>query len=376
MTGHAVKIGIVSEYYYPSRGGIQEQVHNFAREARRLGHQVKVVTSQMPDLGALVAATPAPHVIRIGKSRPILRNGSFGRVTSGFRIGHAMRETLETERFDVVHVHCPLTPVLPYLALHHATCPVVGTFHSHFRPGVLFELTRRAQQRYLDRLDAAVAVSRACLAPFARRLEADFRIIPNGVEVERFGRGRRLRRFQDGKMNVLWVGKAEPRSGLDTLIAAFAEVRSHLEARLLVVGDGPLLSRYRTLVPEELVEDVVFAGALLDERPDWYASADVYCAPNTIEGFGSTLLEAMAAGKPVLASDIDGFQEVISTGENGDLLPPRDPHAWACALLRLAREPVRAKAYGERGAKAAQRYAWPKIASEILGLYRSIGVAG
>ncbi len=369
-----MKIGIVSEYYYPSLGGVQEHVHNFAREARRLGHRVKVVTSRMPDLEG--GTRPSTDVIRIGRSRAILCKGTFGRVTSGFRLGHLMRETLDSERFDVVHVHCPLTPVLPYLALHHASCPVVGTFHSRVHPGALSKLTWRAQQRYLDRLDAAIAVSRACLLPFARRLDADFRIIPNGVDVERFGRGRRLRRFQDGKMNVLWVGRVEPRNGLDTMIAAFAELRTHLEARLLVVGDGPLLPRYRALVPEELAEDVIFAGALLDERPDWYASADVVCAPATLATFGVTLLEAMAAGRPVLASNIEGFREVVSDGENGDLLPPADIRAWVRALLRLAREPVRAQVYGERGAATAQRYAWPKIASEILGLYRSIGVAG
>ncbi len=366
-----MKIGIVSEYYYPSLGGVQEHVHNFAREARRLGHRVKIVTSRMPDLEG--GTRPSPDVIRIGRSRAILRRGRFGRITSGFRLGHVMRETLQSEQFDVVHVHCPLTPVLPYLALHHASCPVVGMFHSQVHPGALFRLTRRAQQRYLDRLDGAIAVSRASLVPFARRVDVDFRIIPSGVDVERFGRGRRLRRFQDGKMNVLWVGRVEPREGLDTMIAVFAELRAHLDARLLVVGDGPLLPRYRALVPDELAEDVIFAGALLDERPDWYASADVLCAPATAASFGVTLLEAMAAGKPVLASDVEGYRDVLQHGREGELLAPRDPGAWARALVRISREPVRAAAYGERGRVSVQRHAWPVVARELIGLYRALG---
>ncbi len=371
-----MRIGIVTEYYYPSIGGVQEHVHHYARETRRLGHTVKVITSRMPDLPAPIGDADGPDVLRIARSRPIFKNGSFGRVSSGPMLARAMQVALERERFDVLHVHCPLTPVLPYLAMHHAACPVVGTFHTHFQPGLLFSLTRRSQQRYLDRLDAAVAVSRACLSAFEGRLEADFRIIPNGVDTERFGKGRRLTRFDDGRLNVLWVGRLEPRNGLDRMVAAFVELRKTVEARLLVMGDGPLLPRYQAMIPGELAGDVVFAGRVLDERPDWYASADVYCAPTSIASFGVTLLEAMSAGKPILASDIDGFREVMTHGKEGELLPVEDTRSWSRALARLAREPAQAHAYGERGRMSALRYAWPRITSEVLGLYRSIGVAG
>ncbi|ABC82188.1 glycosyltransferase family 4 protein [Anaeromyxobacter dehalogenans] len=370
-----MKIGVVTEYYYPSVGGIQEHVHHFAREARRLGHTVRIVTSAMPDLGAEPGA-PQPDVIRLGRSLPAYTNGGFGRVTGGLGVRGALREVLARERFDVVHVHAPLTPVLPLLAIHHATGPLVGTFHTNFRPGLLFRMMRGPLQRYLDRLDAAVAVSQACLGAFRDRLHADFRIIPNGVDAERFARGRRLRRYDDGKLNVLFVGRLEPRNGLDRLLAAFHRAWRQVGARLLVLGDGPLLPRYRAMVPRELREDVVFAGRVLDERPDWYATADVYCAPTRLASFGVTLLEAMASGKPVLAADIDGFREVMQHGREGELLSGDDPAAWARALVRIAREPARAQAYGERGRLTTQRYAWPSVTREVLGLYRSIGVRG
>jgi phosphatidyl-myo-inositol alpha-mannosyltransferase len=334
-----VRIGIVSEYYYPSIGGVQEHVHHFAREARRLGHTVKVITSEMPDLAPPSGDAAGPDVLRVARSRPIFKNGSFGRVSQGWGVSRRVERVLARERFDVVHVHCPLTPVLPLVAVHHARCPVVGTFHTHFHPGRLLRLTRRPLQRYLDRLDAALAVSKACLHAFDGQLRSECRIVPNGVDVERFARGRRLPRFDDAKMNVLWVGRVEPRNGLDRMLAAFALLRQEVDARLLVVGDGPLLSRYRAMVPRELASDVVFAGKLLDERPDWYASADVYCAPTSIASFGITLLEAMAAA-------------------------------------RRAREPLRAQAYAEHGRSTVQRYAWPRITAEVLGLYRAIGVAG
>ena len=192
--------------------------------------------------------------------------------------------------------------------------------------------------------------------------------------MERFGGGRRLARFDDGRFNVLWMGRLEPRNGLDRMISAFVQLRRDLDARLLVVGDGPLLPRYQAMVPADVSDAVVFAGQILDERPDWYASADVYCAPTSIASFGITLLEAMSAGRPILASDIDGFREVMANGKEGELLPVDDVRAWSRALLRLAREPVRMRAYGEHGRRSAQRFAWPKITAEVLGLYRGAGV--
>lgn len=373
-----MRIGVVTESYYPSVGGIQEHVHHFAREARRLGHTVKIVTSAMPDLRGL----PPPEggagadVIRLGPSVPVYRNGALTRVSAGTGVGAALREVLARERFDVVHVHAPLSPVLPLLAIHHATGPVVGTFHAKLPAGVVARLGRRWLQRYLDRLDAAVAVSRACVAGAKDHLHADFRVIPNGVDVERFGRGRKLRRFEDGKLNVLWVGRLEPRGGLDRMILAFHRAWKQIDARLVVVGDGPLLPRYRALVPREMAEDVVFVGQVVEERADYYASADVCCVPARAAAFGLAVLEAMAAGKPVLASDVDGHRELMQHGREGELLSADDPAAWARALVRVSREPVRAAAYGERGRLAAQRYAWPSVAREVLGLYRSIGVRG
>ncbi len=369
-----MRIGIVTEYYYPSIGGIQEHVHNFALGARRLGHTVKIVTSAMPDVSR--EPESSHDVIRLGASVPVYLNGGFGRVTCGPGISRAMRQVLARERFDVVHVHAPLTPVLPLLAIHHATGPVVGTFHTHFRSSLMFRLMRRGLQRYLDRLDAAVAVSRACLTGFQGRLRAHFRIIPNGVDTEFFASGKRIARYDDGRFNVLFVGRPEPRNGLDRLLEAFTLLRAEVDARLIVLGDGPLLPRYRAAIPRQLAGDVVFAGRVLQERPDWYATADVYCAPARIASFGVTLLEAMAAGKPVLASDIAGFREVLEPGREGELVSPDDPAAWARALARLAREPAQAELYGERGRSTAQRHAWPSITHEVLGLYRTLGVRG
>jgi phosphatidylinositol alpha-mannosyltransferase len=366
-----VNIGIVTEYYYPSIGGVQEHVFHFAREARRLGHRVKIITSTMPDLPPLPGAADGPDVIRIGRSRPFYLNGGFGRVSVGAGLSRAMRATFDRERFDVVHVHCPVTPLLPWIAIQHARGPVVGTFHTHYTPGPGHRLARRLQERYLTRLDAVVAVSRAA-ARLSVETRPDLEIVPNGVDVERFGSGRRLARFDDGRFNVLWVGRLEPRNGLDRMLRAFALLRARVPARLLVLGDGPLRPSYQAMVPSELASDVVFAGAVRDERADWYATADVYCAPTSIASFGVTLLEAMAAGRPVLASDIDGFREVMRDGEQGELLPLGDAPAWAAALEALAADPARAAAMAARGRATAERYAWPRVAHRILDVYQRV----
>jgi phosphatidylinositol alpha-mannosyltransferase len=365
-----VRIGLVTEEFGPGGGAQAAHVAGFAREARRLGHAVRVITG-----GSAGAGEPVEDVIRLRTSRPLLRRGRLARVTGGAGVGAAVREVLQRERFDVVHVYAPLTPVLPLLALHHASGPVVGTFHDAEPPGWFARLARRTAQRHLERLDAAIAVSRSAATAAAGGRD-DVRIIPGGVDVDRLARGRRLRRFEDGRLNVLWVGRAEPRNGLDRMIAAFARVRRQLDARLLVVGNGPRLGAYRAQVPRELQEDVVFAGEVGDELPDWYASADLFCAPAQGPSSGATLLEAMAAGKPIVASDVPGYREIVQHGREGELVAPDDPAAWARAIARISREPARAATYAERGRLTARRLAWAGVAREVLGVYRAIGVRG
>lgn len=367
-----MRIGLVTEEFGPGGGAQAAHVSGFAREARRLGHAVRVITGSPRVAGS---GAEGDEVIRLGPSRSLLRRGRLARATGGSGVGAALRELLKRERFDVLHVHGPLTPVLPLLAVHHASGPVVGTFHDADGPGLFARIARRTAQRHLDRLDAAIAVSRSAAAAAASR--DDVRVIPGGVDVERISRGRRLRRFEDGRLNVLWLGRPEPRNGLDRLITAFERVRRQLDARLLVVGGGPGLARYRARVPGELQPDVIFAGEVAEEElPDWYASGDLFCAPAQGPSSGATLLESMAAGKPIVASDVPGYRDVLQHGREGELVAPDDPAAWARAILRISREPARAAAYAERGRLTARRLAWSGVAREILGVYRSIGVRG
>lgn len=394
MGGGHVRIGIVTEEYPPATSPLGEHVHHFAREARRLGHTVKVLTGAMPEL-ARAAAPPQvparpkeketwpstsappparePDVLRLARSRPLLRQGGLRRSSGGFSAATALQSALARERFDVLHVQEPLSPVLPLLALHHATGPVVGTFHEPYRPGLVGKLFRRTLQRHLDRLDAVVATSAASAASLPERVRADLRLIPPGLDVDRLARGCRIRRFQDGRLNVLCAGALEPRGNLDVLFAAAQRVWRAVELRVLVLGSGPLVARYRALVPRGMENDVVFADPTPESLPDYLATADVCCA---LAATPRSLLEAMAAGRPVLAADVEPNRELLQHGREGELVSITDAGAWARALVRLGREPARGAAYGERGRNTAQRFAWPGVAREILNLYRSIGVRG
>jgi phosphatidylinositol alpha-mannosyltransferase len=263
--------------------------------------------------------------------------------------------------------------VLPLLALHHATGPVVGTFHRPYQPGLLGRIFEGSVQRHLDRLDAAVVTSRAGLASLPERIRGDLRVIPAGVDVDRMTRGCRIRRYQDGRLNVLFAAPLERGCGLDLVLDAVDRARRHAELRLLVLGDGPLRARFRARVPRGMEDDVVFAHPSAESRPDWFTTADVCCVPAAAQ---PPVLEAMAAGRPVLAADLEVNRELVRHGREGELLPPGDAATWARCLIRLAQEPIRGIAYGDRGRAAVQPYGWPGIAREIINLYRGIGVRG
>lgn len=371
-----MKIGIVTEHYYPSLGGIQEHVHHFAAQARARGHAATIVTCRMDDLTPPRDEDAPAAVVRIAPSQPIFWNGSFGRISRGAGLARRLRAYLVEEDFDVLHVHCPLIPVLPILAVHCAPGRVVGTFHTNFEPSFFSRAWYASLRPWLDRLDARVAVSRACFEALGPRLRAEFRVIPNGVDVEYFAGGRPLAAFDDGRFNILFVGRVEPRNGFDRLLRAFLLARPRMPgARLLVVGGGPFLERQRALVPAEAAADVVFAGPLREGRADWYASASVVCVPTSIASFGVTLLEAMSAGRPLIAADIEGYREVMSHGVQGEMLDPFDTAAWADALVRLYRDPSRAAAYAAEGRRTVTRYAWARVAGEVFDLYRELGAA-
>jgi len=372
-----MRIALVSEFYYPHLGGVTEHVHNLASHLNRAGHETVVVTARMARPARaddLQGEEDPPFVRRIGCSRTIYSAGSFARITTGVGLRRRLREQFRRERIDLVHVHGGLTPTLGLLAPEAAwdlDLPVVATFHSWFSRSALCRLFRRPLQRRLDRHAAAIAVSQPVVEAHARYLDADWEIIPNGVDTECFRPGAAVKP-PTGDPELLFLGRLDPRNGLDTVLAAMPRILSrHPGARLTIAGDGPLRPVYERLA-RPLGERVEFLGRVNGNRPEHYARAALYLCPTTKASFGITLLEAMACGTPILASDITGFRELVDHGREAVLVAKNRADLWARAALELLEDRPRLRAMGEAGRLKAERFAWPRIAERVMQLYRRV----
>lgn len=362
-----MKIGIVTPNYYPYPGGVTEHVYHTYSELKRLGHDVRVVTTSFGS----GETHGEEDTIRVGRSVSIPANGSMCPVALAPRMGARLKEVFDRERFDVLHVHEPFMPVLCLAALRAADTPVVGTFHASNDSAVGYRLFRNALEPYAAKLTRRIAVSRAARDTVAKHLGGAYEIIPNGVDVERFSGAAPIPELSDGGLNILFVGRMEPRKGAKFLLRALPDIRSGLPAsRVVVVGGGPLTWYYRSHVPRSCGGYASFEGRVSGGMlPRYFASADIYCSPATGgESFGIVLLEAMAAGAAIVASDIPGYRDVVTHGETGTLVAPEAPSAIADAVVRLGRDPaLRAKLVGN-ARRAVERYAWSRVTMEILAV--------
>jgi phosphatidylinositol alpha-mannosyltransferase len=373
-----VHIALVTEYYYPHLGGVTEHVHNLALQLQRHGHRPVVVTANMatPARGVDLheAGGDPPFVRRIGTSRTIYSAGSFARVTTGMALRRDLRELFRRERIDLVHVHGGLNPTLGLVAPEAAGdlgLPVVATFHSWFAGSALCRVFRRPLQRRLDRHDAVIAVSEPVVSAHARYFYANWEIIPNGVDTD-FFRAEARPAGPRGGPELLFLGRLDPRNGLDTVLAAMARVLEQRPgARLTVAGDGPLRPAYERLA-RPLGQSVRFVGRVNGNRPEHYAHADLYLCPTTKASFGITLLEAMACGTPMVVSDITGFRELIGDGREGVLVPKDRPVAWAATIPDLLADRSRLERMGAAGRSKAEEYAWPRIAEQVMRVYQRV----
>jgi len=364
-----VRIALIAEDYYPQLGGIPEHVHNLALQFRARGHDVTVVTSNMSG-----THRDDDFVRRVGRSVVIYANGGVARITVGHRLQQRL-EALFRDRFDVVHVHGGLAPtfgVVAPLAARRVGIPVVATFHCWFDSSPACLILRRPLQRLLDLHAARIAVSVPVVDAMSRYFRGDWDVIPNGVDVGHFqAGGRRPVDLTAASPRLLYLHRLEPRNHLGTLLEAMPGVLARYPAaRLLVAGDGPWRGYYeRQAAP--LGPAVEFLGRV-DDRPAEYRSADLYLCPTTRGSFGITLLEAMACGTPMIVADGPGFNALINGGAEAVRLPHDDPAAWAGAVVRLLGDPVRRRMMSAAGVAKAARYAWPRVADEVLALYERV----
>jgi phosphatidylinositol alpha-mannosyltransferase len=364
-----VKIALVSPYDLSVPGGVNNHIRHLAREFSAHGHECIIVgpaSAEPMAAGCPVAALGRPIPWRVG--------GSIARISLSLRMAKPVRRLLDEHRFDIVHVHEPFVPQLPIQFLRYSEAVNVGTFHAAAESNIYYVYGRRLIGRWIRRMDGKIAVSEAAARHVSRYFPGYYNIIPNGIDVESFARPREKLPELAGGPNILFVGRPEKRKGLSYLLRAFVGVKERMPtARLVVVGAGSF-DRYERRMRRAGVKDVIFRSHVpFDELPRYHQSCQVFCAPNTgFESQGIILLEAMAAGMPIVASNIEGFALVITHGVEGVLVPPKNAEALSAALVDLLQDEPRRRRMGEEGRQRAQQYDWRRVAQRVLSYYERL----
>jgi phosphatidylinositol alpha-mannosyltransferase len=372
-----MKIALVSPYDFAYPGGVTEHVSNLAEQFIARGHQVHIVAPSSQDEAEPVSSLDAP-IHRIGRVVSIPANGSVARITLSLRSYLQAKQLLQEQQFDLIHLHEPLMPALPLTVLRHSNAINVGTFHAFRNTPLTYFYSKPILRPFFKKLHGHITVSSAAREFVGEYFPADYRVIPNGIDFPRFfSRYPALPEFDDARPTVLFVGRLEKRKGLKFLLRAWPKVLERQpDARLVVVGRGRPLEGYRRFAARQgwTPRDVVFAGYVPSEDlPRYYQACDVFCAPNTgQESFGIVLLEAMAAGAPIVASDIPGYRDVVSNGVQGLLVEPQNPGALADSICRLLANPEVRASMRRAGQAKAQAYDWPTVATQVLDYYSEV----
>ncbi len=362
-----MKIGLVTPYIYPLPGGVNEHVRYLYENLIIRGHDVRIISSTHG-----LQRSSEGDVIRIGRGFSVPTNGSVGTLTLSHRYRQLARDVLEEERFDLLHFHEPLVPLLSPVLLRESDSVNVATFHAFAGYSIPYLMVKRALRGTIDRLHGRIAVSAAARHFIDRYFPADYKVIPNGVDLRRFQQIPPFARYRDGTANLLFVGRFEERKGLIHLLKAFRVLKEQgFDCRLLVVGAGPQEREMRRYIATRRLRDVHLLGRVSDhDKARYFATADIYVSPATgQESFGIVLLEAMASGTAIVCSDIHGYKGVVRRGEQALLVPPRDKAALVAAISRLLGDPAERARMGASGRERAHQFGWENITAKVDDYY-------
>ena len=365
-----MKIGLVCPYIYPDGGGVAQHVGYLYENLRLRGHDVRIITaSHGPQRSS------EGDVIRLGVGFSVPTNGSMGTLTFSPRYLGQIKRMLERERFDLLHFHEPFVPFLSLFLLRESTSVNVATFHAYAGFSPSYEFGKRFLGGHAKRLHGRIAVSAAARHFIDRYFPGDYKVIPNGVDTARFDRAVPIARWQDGTRNLLFVGRHEPRKGLLDALKAYRLLRkTGCDCRLLIVGSGPQEKEARRYVATRRLSGVEFLGRVSDaQKAQLFKNAEVYLSPATGgESFGIVLLEAMAAGTPIVCSDIHGYKGVVRRDREALLVPPRNPKALAAAVASLLNDDEARAAMSQAGRERAEEFSWPRVTARVESYYNFV----
>ena len=361
---------MISPYDFAYPGGVTTHIARLADQFTTRGHEVNILAPCSVDPEAIQGY----DIVPCGRPVPVPIGGTVARVSLSLWKRPRIKVLIRDGSYDVVHIHEPFAPVPPNLGARTSSALTVGTFHAFRERGHLYRMSKYMLRANPRRLDGRIAVSNAARSYVNRFHPGDYEIIPNGIEYDRFATPAPvLEEFDDGRINLVFVGRMEKRKGLRYLLSAYADLKwDYPELRLIVVGPGEPDDDSQRVMGERNLTDVVFAGQVSNEMlPAYYQTADIFCSPATGgESFGMVLLEAMAAGVPVVASDISGYRDVVTHGADGLLPAPSDPTALAGAIRTLIEDPDLRTQMGAAGRIKAHGYRWSEVATRVLDFYK------
>ena len=368
-----MRIGIVCPYAWDIPGGVSAHVHDLAIALERLGHEVSVLAPAENEDGL------PSFVQSTGKPRAVRYNGSVARLSFGPVTALRVSKWIEDGKFDVLHVHEPLAPSISVLACWSAKGPIVATWHSSMdRSRVLLSLVKLARTA-MEKISARIAVSEAALTTLREHVGGEALIIPNGVDTSVFNDAQPLAGWPGPGKSLVFLGRVdEPRKGLEVLINAYPAIRDkHKDIRLLIAGPGDASELISTL-SEQDAASVTHLGMIDDDqKARVLASGTLYIAPNTGgESFGIVLLEAMATGTPVVASNLAAFARVLRDGHAGIMFNNEDSSSLAATVNTLLQDDVTQKKLVAAGRARAAQFDWSIVAHQIVEVYESVRVEG
>lgn len=364
-----MRVALVSPYDLDAHGGVQAHVLELAAALRAAGDDVVVIG---PGGGSV------DGVRCVGGSVRVPFNESVAPIALSPLAARRTTDVVREVRPDVIHVHEPAVPVVSLSALLASEVPTAGTFHAWSERGRAYRLARPLLRPAMSRLAARLAVSPAARDYHARCLgmpAGSFQVIPNGLDVASFAAAEPYEKLRQGEETLLFLGRLEPRKGPEQLLRAYLRLKVHRPGlRLIVAGEGPERERCQDMVPVRLRSDVLFLGRVSDTgKRRLLRSCDVFVAPATGgESFGIVLVEAMAAGTAVVASDIPGFRSVVTDGRDGRLVAPGQPDAIAEAVADLLDNAALRDALAAAARETVANYDWSRVAARVRGVYARI----